>query len=286
VKISRTAVITIMLLLTYRAHGAPARRDFLVIGNPQACALYDQYEQQLPEAKKRLIPPDAPFEIVNERQVMGDQITQAMRLSLLSVPYHVMLDDGGKPAGLPASASVKRYRGCTPLYDTLIVAASAIQVTQNPAGGGRRSTLKKDDVVVRIFTWHGTTFLYRTGSRPVFGWTTAAKNSLRPLKKQRTGKNDDFALLHLRIMRRLNEANELYDTLFSYFNRTTHQEKSAPKWVAQTSKDYRYVLQGSAEVTAQLEKSNLLIFRDIEQILLGKPYLVTYRHGAMTIGPR
>ena len=283
----RQAVPFIFSFIFYTgASGAPQAGDFLVIGIPRECELYDQYEQQVPEAGRRSIPAEAPFEIISERQLMGDQITQAMRLSLFGSTYYIMLDDKGKTAGLPPAAAAKRYKGCIPYYDTFTVALP-LSMARNPSGTGKRIRLEKNDTVLRIFTWHGLTFIYRPGSKPVCGWLRVNGNVLRPREKRgNKGENDNFSALHRRIMKRLMEANERYDTLFTYFNSRTGQDVAIPRWVAEPGKEYRYVLQGSDAIISRLERSTRQIVKDVEQMLLGKPFLAAYRQGVITIGTR
>ena len=279
----------LLALLSFSAFGAEPVRDFLVIGTPSACALYDQYEQLLSDVQKKALPANAPFEIINGRQLMGDQITQAMRLGLLGSVYYLMLDEKGNMAGVPQTAAAVRYKRCSPRYDTLVVTVPSLTLTQRPSAGGALGTLHKGETVLRIFTWRGSSYLLGSGSRPVFGWAGASGNILRPVAARHPAgvSGDAFAQLHLRIMKRLKDANGQYDTLFSYFNSRTRQEKTAPQWIAETTEGYhRYILQGSDEIIRSLESSTLQIVKEVEQLLLGKPYLASYRHGVITIGPR
>ncbi len=261
--------------------------DFLVISDPAGCGLFDQYEQPLPVQKKKAIASNAPFEIVNERQLMGDQITQAMRLSHMSTVYYLMLDEKGNPSGLPSAASAMRYKGCTPLYDTVTVALPSVKLHQRYPSGGSGIMVGKGETIIRIFTFRGATFLLRPGVPPIFGWSNVQSSAFKVPEKKAVTTVDMFADLHLRIMKRLSDANERYDTLFLFFNSLTHMQKSVPHWNYSTNgKFHSYSLVGSNETISQLEPSTQIILGDIERILLGKPYAVAYRAGIISIGPR
>ncbi|MBN1577646.1 MAG: hypothetical protein JW913_13890 [Chitinispirillaceae bacterium] len=261
--------------------------DFIIIGDPVACKLFDQYEQPLSAEWKKTIARNAPFEIVNERQPMGDQITQAMRLSHLASTYYLMLDDKGKPAGLPSTSSAVRYRGCTPYYDTVIVTLPSLRLTERHPAGGAVVTLKKGETIIRIFGWRGTTFLCRQGKQPFYGWSNAPKSAFRMPEKKSADQPDDFSMLHTRIMKRFADVNERYDSLFRFFNTITGQQKAIPHWdYSLTGNRHVYALKGSDATVSQLETSTRHILADIEYILLGKPFAALYRDGAITIGPR
>jgi hypothetical protein len=279
-------LISGVLFLCAPAWSAKPAREFLVIGNPSVCALYDQYEQALTPTRKKALPTNAPFEIRDNRELMGDQISQAMRLSLLGTTYYLLLDDKGNITGLPPSASPVRYRGCMPGYDTLTVVAASLSLTRKPSGGGSIATLNNGAAVLRIFTWQGSAYVLSASPDPRYGWCRSSERLLRPIVQKSASTGSDFALLHQRIMKRLIEANDRYDTLFSYFSSRTRQEKSKPEWVADPTVDRQYILRGSDEVVTVLENSTRYLVRDIERMLLGKPFLVSYRKGIISIESR
>ena len=282
-------IIFHLLLLCCTAGGitAASSSDFLVIGNPAVCDLFDQYEQPLPASQKKRLPPNAPFEIVKEQQLMGDQITQAMRLSHLASTYYLMLDDKGKPAGLPPASSTVRFKECTPMDDTVIVAVPSVKLTSRYPSGGNVVAVKKDETLIRIFGWRGASFIYRPGTPSFFGWTNAPRSAFKAPKKKAASAGEDFSPLHQRIMRRLADANERYDTLFLFFNRVSGLKKAVPQWDYSTKGNrHIYSLRGSEATVRQLEASTSYIVGDIENILLGKPYTVFHQNGVITISTR
>ena len=54
-----------------------------------------------------------------------------------------------------------------------------------------------------------------------------------------------------------------------------------PWWFSPTQ-----TLTGSVETLSQLESSTEFIVRDIDYLLMGKPFAASYRDGIITIGPR
>lgn len=261
---------------------APAGKEFVIIGNPQAAQLYDQYEQQLTPSQKKALPHGMPLEIVAKRQLMGDQITPGMRLSFSNETYYLMLDEGGRPNGLPPSADAQFYRNCTYINDTLAIAAVSVPLADNET----RHLLKKGDLVIRLFKNGEKHYLFHAASNR-FGWTDATLSAFsRPSAKKATV-IPTFNDLHLRIMKRLELANCSYDTLFTFFNTLTHQDRSTPKWIAAVKNGvYSYSLVGSAETVTQLESSTDYLLNDVERMLLGRPFSAHYRAGTITITDR
>lgn len=278
--------LLIVLFAACRFFAANAT-DFLVIFDPVSCALFNQYEQPMSAGEKESLPANAPFEIINDRELMGDQVTKAMRLSLFSTTYYLILDGRGNPSGLgPAVAS--RYNGCTRHYDTVTVAISSVKFYSRFPPGGKSVVVKKDETLVRVFSISGATLFLRLTTPGFFGWSNAPLSSFRaPDRKTSSQPEDDFADTHKRIMKRLTDANQRYDTLFSFFNTVTGQGKSTPFWQYSRNEALRqYRLKGSEETIRQLESSTRLIFRDIEYTLMGKPFHADMRNGTISIEPR
>lgn len=269
---------------------AASPREYIVIGNPAAADLYDQYEQSLSAAQKRALPRNMPFEIVEARRTMGDQITQGMRLSHLGTTWYLMLDEKGKVAGLPAEAAAVRYRGCTPSGDTLMVVLKSLPLhDRNPSGTGKTGiTIAKGEKVLRLFTYGNSGFYCKPGAPMLFGWSDAPRSAFSaPDKKISSAAPDEYAGLHERIMKRLSDANDRYDALFRFFNATSGQQKAIPHWESgREGTIYRYKLSGSVETIGQLEKSTGIIVRDVDYILMGKPYTASFGDGVITVRPR
>lgn len=260
--------------------------DFLIIGNPSECGLYDQYEQPLPPAQKKRLLPGTPFRIVNNAQFMGDQITRGMHLSYHSASFYLMLDDKGNPAALPSSALPSTYRNCTPLFDTVLITAPAVKMYPRYPSSGNSTIIKKGERAIRVFSFRGSTYLLRS-LQPRYGWSRLNDGSFRRPPTNDRSKKSDYTHLHKRIMIRLENANRRYDTLFHYFNSITRQQKSVPFWdYSENDGNHSYRLNGSRETVAQLEKSTRYIVDDIEAILLGKPFSATCKEGVITIGSR
>jgi len=266
---------------------AAADRTFYILANPAAADLYDQYEQRLSQNEKAKLPANMPFEIITAKQLMGDQISQGMRLSFFGATYYIMLDEKGNPAGLPPAAGATLLRQCSILDDSGTVALPGVVMAARYPSTGNRTALKKGESVERIFSYRHTTLIRRLGTSMSFGWITSESRWFTRQKTAPAQQTDTFEDLHHRILRHLAKINIRYDTLFAFFNRQTGQSRSVPHWEAVPSgKIYRYVLRGTPETVTQLAASTAYITGEIERILLGKPYSASCENGIITISPR
>jgi len=275
-----------MLLCSHLLFAAP-KCNFLVIGVPKNTDLFNEYEIELSAREKNNLPQGIPFQIVNAKQLMGDQIRQGMHLQYFSTSYYLILDDNGKAAGLPPSAQAKTFRNCTYVYDTVTVAVSAVKVYDRYPSQGKTTLMKKGTRVVRIFRYRNATYLCRLSSPAMYGWTHVQNSSFKRTVAVPKTSNDEFILVHDRIMRRLEQINNRYDSLFTFFNSVTRQRKSVPKWIyEQNGTLHRYILSGADETVTQLEGSTRYIVDEVEKLLLGKPFSVTYENGIITVSQR
>lgn len=280
-------IFLIFLFLQGYSLSAASKTDFLIIGEPRNADLFNEYEMELSGSEREKLPDGIPFQIVNAKQLMGDQIRQGMHLLHFSTPYYLILDDNGKTVGLPPSAEAKTFRNCTPVSDTVTIGISAVKVYDRYPSQGKTTLLKKGTPVVRIFKYRNATYLYRLSPPVMYGWThvhnTSFKSSVTPPKKSA----EDFTYLHNRIMQHLGQINNRYDSLFTFFNSVTGQQKSIPEWTyEQSGALHRYTLSGANETVMQLAGSTHYIVGEIEKFLLGKPFSVSYENGVITVSRR
>lgn len=282
---SRIALIYILLFGT--AVLSADRRDFMIIGSPEKAELYNQYELPLSNAESRALVSGVVFEIKNANQLMGDQIRRGMYLSHFNTAYYLILDDNGKTVGLPPSAHAKTFRNGSPLYDTVMVSISAIKVYERYPSQGKTAILKRGTRVIRIFRYRKATYLYRISSPGEYGWTHVSSSSFKRDISTAREKDSDFTFLHERIIRRLSQINSRYDSLFTFFNKVSGQSKATPKWTwSQKGSRHEYALSGADQTVNQLAQSTRYIVGEIEKILLGKPFSVTFSNRIIAVEPR
>jgi hypothetical protein len=262
-----------------------AQSDFLIITNPDKLLILNQYEQPLSESEKKSLFPFMPFQIVNQKETLGDQITEVVRCSSLGSTYFLIKNEKG---GFTSSEHVtfQNIKSSTILNDTVEVISNFVLSQKFPTKGVE-SAIKKGENVVRIFQNGSNTYLFRLSKPQVYGWCSVSGvfKKVKPIEQKET--TVDFTDVAQRIQKRLDAANALYKSFFSYFNNLTQQQKSTPFWqIAEKNGNYRCTLKGSQQTISQLQQSTDYIVQDIEQLLLGKPFSVSGSGNSITIVQR
>jgi hypothetical protein len=262
-----------------------AQSDFLIITNPDKLSILNQYEQPLSESEKKLFLPFMPFQIVNQKETLGDQITEVIRCFNLGSTYFLLKDDNG---GFTSTGHVtfQSIKSCTILGDTVEV-INNFTFSQKFPTKGIESAIKKGETVVRVFQNGQNTYFLRLNKPQVYGWCSVSGVFKKTKKIETKEATVNFTDVAQRIQKRLDAANALYKSYFSYFNDLTHQQKSTPYWqIVAENGNYHCTLKGSQQTTSQLQQSTDYIVQDIEQLLLGKPFSVSVSGNLITIVQR
>jgi hypothetical protein len=90
------------------------------------------------------------------------------------------------------------------------------------------------------------------------------------------------------LLGRIDEINETYRRFFQHFNELTGRSKSAPAWTASGDDPDRlsWTLSRPYWESALLTESTRSLIQDLEGMLLGKPYAVSYTNGVLAVVPR
>jgi hypothetical protein len=247
--------------------------DFLIITNPDKLSILNHYEQPLSTSEKKDLLPYMPFMIVNQKEVLGDQITEAVRCKNLGNTYFLIKkDDGGFVS--TANVTFQKLNGCTVLNDTAEVVKSFVLSQKFPVKG-IETPISKGESVIRIFQ-NGTNIYVLTLGKNQYGWCTTPGVLQKTKKTEKAAKPADISDISLNIQRKIDNTNELYKAYFGYFNQLTNQQKSIPYWeMAKEADGIHCTLKGSQSTIQQMQSSTNYIVQDIEQLLLGKPFSVT-----------
>ena len=250
-----------------------AQSDFLIITNPDKLSILNQYEQPLTELEKKLIFPFMPFQIINPKEILGDQITEVIRCTNLGSTYFLLKNESGGFTGND-HITFQKISKCIVLGDTVEVVRD-FTLSQKFPTKGIESTIKKGESCIRIFQNGSNTYLLGLGNPQRYGWCAASGVLKKAIKIENSEATVDLVDIGQRVQKRLDAANELYKNYFSYFNDLTDQQKSIPYWQTFSENGgYRCTLKGSRQTIAQLQQSTDYIVQDIKQLLLGKPFSV------------
>lgn len=258
--------------------------DIVIVPQLQDFAIFDQYEQPLSDTEKNRFPPFSPFQVIKRNELMGDQITEAVRLSCQGRTYYLPKKNKSTDKLL-----LKALVNCSILNDSVLLKKD-IKVYTGSTSGTPSFTIKADQQVIRVFRHGNNHYLLTSGQNGRYGWYSGSADVFHAGKttvKATSARQNDLAGVEQIVKKRIQAVNETYNSIFGYFNQMTNQDKLIPSWTVVTVKSaIQCRLSGSSQVTGQLEQSTRYIVQDIEQSLLGKPYSVSYKSGLIEIGPR
>lgn len=264
---------------------AATKADFLIVSHPQKLSIYNRYEQPLPESEWNQFLPYAPFQVIRKNELLGDQITEALRFSYQGNHFFLLTDDKGNIVNKTGVQYLKTFQQ-TMVYNDTVYLRSPVSLFESYPSNGSSFSVGKDERVIRIFKYNSSFYLLH--EKPLrYGWYTGRSDVFRKIQVVPMAETVNTADIQNRIQSRLDAANESYGQIFSFFNQVTNQQKSIPQWkLESTGSTITCNFVGSNLVSSQLEQSTRYIVQDIEQILLGKPFTVTYSAGRISIDRR
>ena len=278
-----SAVILLICILFSISKAA----DFLITSNPQSLVIFNQYEQPLTEADRKSFLPYCPLEIVNKKELLGDQITEALRINYQGIVYYLLKDDKGEISGKNTQQYNKTLLKCTLLNDTVEV-GKKIFISEKQSSSGVTFPLTKGEHVIRVFSYGSQFYILKPGKTPHYGWYSGSPTVFSTLKKTVKKPINKVKITDIehRVKSRLQTTNETYSNMFGYFNQVTRQQKSIPEWIfSSDGKSITCTLNGSKTLIEQMEQSTRYVVQDIEQMLLGEPFTITYKTGIISINP-
>lgn len=260
--------------------------DFLILGNPQVYTILNKYEQSLTASEKELFRPFSPLQIVNKDYTLGDGITSALKFRFCQDVYFILKDDDGNLIGDKKNPYRQVFRKCKIIEDTVRIKKDrAILLSQKYPSTGRRIYLRQGNLTIRLFKYQNYYCVKYVGQKTVYGWCSLSDKSawrreIQVKKVDKTLKSE----LQNRIIARINTANNTYKQYFECFNSITNKQKSIPQWRCAYNDDIlRCTLTNPYKDSDQLEESAQYLIRDLENIVIGKPFDVHYQKGEITI---
>jgi hypothetical protein len=260
--------------------------EFLILSNPQNLSIYNQFEQVLSTPEKNLLLSFAPFEVVKRKELLGDQISEVLKGVYQGKTYFILKNENGNFSGNNASVYQKYIQGCTVLNDSVQL-KRAISLSEKTTSGKITFQCKEGESITRVFQHNSSYYLLKRGKPGRYGWYSGSPDVFRKTKTIQKLEVSNTEEILPGVQSRLNSANQNYEQYFGYFNDLTQKQKSIPKWsLKREGQTIRCTLNSSQQINTELQSSTRYILQDIEQMLLGKPYIVTYNPGEITINPR
>jgi len=279
--------IILLLLVILSSLYAEEYADFLITGNLGDCSILNKYEQPVTDAEKAQFTPFSPLQVVDRYDTLGDGISVALKFLFMKKVFFFPLDEAGNPLCGTKKPVVQTFSKCQLAGDTIrIVRDNAVFLSEKYPPAGRGLPLKKNDMVYRVFRYNAYYYVL-TGAR--YGWCQAPDGSAWKKDEAPRKKEDPRVKADLlsRIAAKVEAVNETYVEYFDFFNSVTQQEKSTPRWVINLEEDRMHCFLATPYKNSdQLQESTRYLVKEIENMLLGKPFVVSGENGEIYVKPK
>ncbi len=283
--------ISRILLISILAFGhlhASQHTDFLIIENPAVLKIYDRYQQELSAAEKSRRLAFAPLRIINERELLGDQITESIHVRLGSHDdYFIIKSNNGKMLNQDKAGQVDKLKNCVVVGDSIRIKKDGM-VTLSTAAG--KIKLSAGSHLIRNFKYKNRYYVYLPAPQKRYGWLTLNSNGAWELIKQKqTAKADnEFLSMDARsdILQVFKNVNRLYQKYFDFFNQKTFKHEQPPRWDVQIGGSDVQAVFIPDSLFNEFKESAAFTRRQLENALIGSPYRITMRNNRLIISKK
>lgn len=269
--VKRILPILLFISLLIMRTAANARiADFLIVENPAALTIYNQYQQPVNSDNDLVSRFFVPFEIINENDLLSDGITPVMEVRLFSQRFHILKTMEDEISGVDAAGSAQIFRNCAVHGDTIaVVLNNAVYFSRSIAA--QEQPLPEGTVLLRLFRKGDRYYVFDTSARQAFGWcrfkTDRAWEPVKPEAKPASA--GITADLRERLIARIQSINLLYARYFEHFNRRYNKRLPAPQWQVESGDDRIAFRMGNQKYAEQLSESSAVLRRELQNMLLG-----------------
>ncbi|TFH01247.1 MAG: hypothetical protein E4H13_05440 [Calditrichales bacterium] len=276
-KPSLSRILLFLAILTHAVYGDEG--DFLIIENPAALVLYNQYEQRLSESDRAGFPSYSAWRILNENLLLSDQFTHTMKVAYDRQVYFFQVNTQGNLVNIDESGQIERIRGANLLADTIRITESNRLSLQS---GFDRLPLAQGTLLQRIFTYKGRIFAGILDSR-VSGWVgenaTPFWQVYHPDKNELAVEQQIFS----RIDKVVESYNLRFEKLFDHLNGQSVTRHAPPQWMADSAPGRLVYRISPAGYQDRFNQAQSYLIRELEDLLHGSDYSLEKDNASIVI---
>jgi len=284
---TRLATIRLLgfIIFSVYAGASGSTADFIIVESPQSVTLYNQFEQPLSKQEIADFLPYSPLRILRIDNRLGDQITRAMQCAIGQKTYYILLDEKGAVPGDKNHYHI--IKGCTLLEDTVIVSrGETVVFSHREQYDATPQKLAKGTELVLLFRGNGSYYALQTGLLPRYGWIPAgAREAWKRVRQTIAADTIMPSIAEEQIVHRMESANASYADFFNRFNRSAGKVKTPPQWKRADGR-LAWSLSAPYGRTGELDESAKYLLEDLRDILIGKPFSVSFEKGDLSINAK
>ncbi len=278
--------VTLILLL----HITASASTYIILDNASNFRILNRYEQSLSADEFKRFGSQTPCLVIEEDELLGDEITQALKFSFDGEVYYLQKGDNGRLVNKTGKAEgVLVLQNCRSMGDTIEVKKNGVlELSASLSGALKGKSMAEGDQFKRLFKYRDKVYLSSLRKAGLFGWVPQNKSSAwQQVKSQTINRPYQLtSVIKKQLTARLKSANKLYEQLFNSLQVISGKSAPLPVWQCKDSEQGLFCsLQGAKSYALQLESSNKMLARDLENILLGVPYVVNFSGSQLAVVP-
>lgn len=280
-KTGQLICFSIMLFLS-GTMSAQQQADFIIVENPSALRILNQYQMSPSEDHPLLKARNAPMQIIERKVTLSDQLTQAMRVKFMGTDYFMILDESGKFSGRDNAGSIIEQKRCALLGDTIRILSDQMTAKLAPKKATQLS-LPTGSLYIRVYKKGNLFTLMKVSTTPEFYWSSLYPSSgWEKIKNVPQAIPETSSQVNKRILEKFQTVNNLYRQFFQQFNSRLGQAIEPPQWqVEQNDNSITATLHGMEK--SKLQQSCRDLINELDYLILGSRYTVSQRDNTIII---
>ena len=240
----------------------------MIIENPSALIIYNNYEQRLTENEKSHLPEFSAWRIIEKDHIFSDQFTNTIKTEHNRKIYFIQVSSEGQLVNSSLAGQINKFRKAGVQGDTVRIKTSDRLLLRR---GDKRIHLSEGMLIKRIFLHRNRTFAKEiTGN--ISGWIEgngpAHWESYIPESSDLALEKQIFSRIDL-IFR---SYNIRLDKLFTHLNKLYNKSKASPQWHPEESPSYLKYTMEPQEYINQFSESQSYLIQELNDLLYGNAY--------------
>jgi hypothetical protein len=276
----------VLLVPPAAAQHSKAAADYLIVEHTDQLLIYNNYQQRITPKEKKGFIPFIPLRVLEVNGVLNDNYTLCMKVELNGGIFYLIKNDAVSFMGTENLGFNHIYKNVVPLQDTVQLTTMSGTDLISP-DKTQRFVLQKKENLIRYFQDGSLTYLRPLFKTPHFGWARLGR-AVRAIamhsKEEKPGtqqRNQDKTLDRVEL--KFKEVNTVLANIFMYFNKQSNEKKPIPQWHAvESERSAAYVLEPEL-YSSSFPETDRYLTRDLDNILLGTLYIVSYTPGKIEI---
>ena len=260
--------------------------EYLIVEHVDQLLVYNKYQQRITPQEKETFVPFVPMRILESHCVLSDNFTQCMKVEMEGRIFYLIKNNGTTLLGAGKLGVNRIFSDVVLLRDTIQLMTKSDIVFIFP-DHTQRIPLQGREKLIRYFQEGDLTYIRLLNAPSRFAWVrlddsvfTIAQHGKKQDNQVSTGVPDKTLE---RIGMKFREVNAVLINLFSYFNNQLVLKKSVPQWHSvESGESIVYVIEPQS-YSSCFPESDRYLTRDLDNILIGSSYAITYVPGKIEI---